>query len=136
MKKLTTQELAMFIGCDCQVIQMTIPYMLKYRFAYVGDIIKIDFMLLLSIQKMDIEIKPILRPLSDLTKEEAWECWRLCEGNPYLKYAPIQELISDNMHTEEFSIKEWAIAVKYLISKHFDVFDWIEKSLAIDKTKI
>jgi hypothetical protein len=64
-------------------------------------------------------IKPILRPLSDMTEEE-------------------REQLND-IELGESSWPTVAIALapcfKYLLSKHFDLFGLIESGLAIDKTK-
>jgi hypothetical protein len=75
----------------------------------------------------DGQIKPILRPLSDMTEEEIeW----LDEHDDFY-----DKNLSDE--TEPFVIIEWqAERIKYLISKHFDVFGLIEAGLAIDKTKL
>lgn len=61
----------------------------------------------------DEHIKPILRPLSDMNKEEKAR-WRLMV-NSYQSYAS---------------------TVKYFLDKHFDLFGLIESGLAIDATTI
>jgi hypothetical protein len=87
-------------------------------------------------------IKPILRPITDLTEEEAARLGQLLFiggiiGSPYYKegfwHIPYGFTLSDF----------WAIDGKvfnqhqtiYLLSKHFDLFGLIESGLAIDKTK-
>lgn len=69
--------------------------------------------------------KLILRPLSSMTKEEEVEIVKLaydCEnGRPNLKLA-----IASAGYPEVF---------RYLLSKHFDLFNLIPDGLAIDKTK-
>lgn len=82
----------------------------------------------MSVGRTFKEIKPILRPLSDLTKEIEHD------GNLYLGL-------------DEFSDREWSLynesgkeiiqVLQYdciieLIKIHFDVFGLIEKGLAID----
>lgn len=59
----------------------------------------------------DFEIKLLLRPLSDMTDEEA----------------DITHGILNDYHTHE--------ATRFLLSKHFDLFNLIPEGLAIDKTK-
>lgn len=65
-------------------------------------------------------IKPILRPLSDMTEEEKREA-DLVRGN------------GDGC--DNYAVPE-AYEFKYLLSKHFDLFGLIEAGLAIDKTTI
>lgn len=63
-------------------------------------------------------IKPILRPLSDMTEDEK-EKW-------------------DNMRLEDFEYSTELLAANetlYLLKQGFDLFGLIESGLAIDKTK-
>lgn len=76
-----------------------------------------------------IGLTPILRPLSDMSEDEALECWKA----------------TDRLHTE--TLDGWqvvdyyrkntdffeAVEFHYLLSKHFDLFKLIESGLAIDK---
>lgn len=80
------------------------------------------------------EIKPILRPLSDLTKE--------IEHNDR-KFIPIKMFARSSQRDVGeivFQIKSLEILdhyiFQYLIEWHFDVFGLIEKGLAIDKNSI
>lgn len=68
------------------------------------------------------DIKPILRPLSDLTREE----FELQVFNSHIDY-----LTYENKGTE-WTLKAPFDMVQYLFSKHIDVFGLIEKGLAID----
>jgi hypothetical protein len=61
-------------------------------------------------------IKPILRPLSDMTGEEKSQSGIIYKGSGVLE-----------THFE---------SMRYLLSKHFDLFGLIEAGLAIDKTKL
>jgi hypothetical protein len=108
-EKISVQDLALYLGCKAfhQVLgEKTISI------AWLNDIIHycgedVDFELEL--------IKPILRPLSDITEEEIKQ----------MEYfAP------------DGSLGYSAQGYKFLISKHFDVFGWIEKGLAIDSTTL
>lgn len=65
------------------------------------------------------EITPILRPLSDMTEDEKNEVLRICEKDRRFKS----------------SVNYEAIRTRYLLSRHFDLFGWIDAGLAIDKTK-
>jgi hypothetical protein len=70
------------------------------------------------------EIKPILRPLSDMTEEEChtlgW-AYLNSNGNKILNHSP------EYLNPEDF---------KYLLSRGFDLFGLIESGLAIDKSSI
>lgn len=75
-------------------------------------------------------IKPILRPLSDMTEEEAKECYFLihnCKATDS-PFDTLQYIIS--ALEDETSSKVWLWAIK----KGFDVFGLIEAGLAINKT--
>jgi len=65
------------------------------------------------------ECKPILRPLSDLTKDE-------------LREQGFWHHIDYLTHEKQNPIKAPYKMVEYLFSKHFDVFGLIESGLAID----
>ncbi len=65
-------------------------------------------------QRHVIDTKPILRPLSDLTKEEEKEL------------LAIQQNPENEIYGENFGAMQW------FLSKHFDVFGLIEEGLAID----
>lgn len=74
-------------------------------------------------------IKPLLRPLSDITEEELDDCTILS--------ADMMNIISDPFSKERMIVEfECNARVnKYLLSKGFDLFGLIEDGLAIDKTK-
>lgn len=79
---------------------------------------------------LDNQYKPILRPLSDLTKDELKNAefdyqidWLTHERDSHVKfYGSLEKFINKT----DFG------HVQYLISKHYDVFGLIEKGLAID----
>lgn len=85
------------------------------------------------------EIKPILRPLSDLTKEIEYN------GE---KIFPVEWLedkyFTTDLHSQCNRIIEderWInhcdyLLIQYLLEWHFDVFGLIEKGLAIDKNTL
>jgi hypothetical protein len=67
--------------------------------------------------------KPILRPLSDLTKE--------IEVNGK-KFIPIEELDMDISFTSDLLFLVTYGDVEKLLEWHFDVFELIQKGLAVD----
>lgn len=68
------------------------------------------------------EVKLLLRPLSDMTEDE-------CEQYNQI-FGTMRSLnkLQDQMLTE-------AAAVRFLITKHFDVYGLIDKGIALDKVK-
>jgi len=70
-------------------------------------------------------IKPILRPLSDMTEEEETE---------YLKIFPEYEDYQRLMWETQILME--GEGTKYLLSKSFDLFNLIPEGLALDKTKL
>lgn len=74
------------------------------------------------------KIKPILRPLSDMTDEELQEC-----GNMVYDFSDDPEL--NNHKWQDFEIGLAPEQFHWLLSKHFDLFGLIEAGLAIDSTK-
>lgn len=95
------------------------------------------------------EAKPILRPLSDMTEEEARYLYEIVFGEdwhnrtwlPKEIYSALQWIKYDsnqNMPARLLAISEvlgYPEAWRYLLSRHFDLFGWIDAGLAIDKTK-
>jgi hypothetical protein len=67
------------------------------------------------------QVKPILRPLSDMTEEEE-NMYYSFYHNPFSKNVR-QSILMDSQ------------AIHYLLSKYFDLFGLIEAGLAIDATK-
>ena len=74
-------------------------------------------------------IKPILRPLSDMTEEEAREC-----GN--LVYDFSGEPVFDKWGWKDFACLLASEQFLFLISKHFDLFGLIESGLAVNAAKL
>jgi hypothetical protein len=144
-KSLTAHELALYLGQLCVATPMLNPGL-----AIRGHIIGLDTV---SVEVMPFnspmdhrfllsEVKPLLRPLSSLTEEEAREVWGICSGGvmwtgktgetclefmnkrPSVYFKPTRaQAIIGNM-------AGW----RWLPSKGFDLFDWIPVGLAIDKT--
>lgn len=105
--------------------------------------------------------KPILRPLSDITEEEAIEVFKMCSlfdlsecvfefGENYETWINAEKdgrvidaikFVGDNIemmnNKDGFSaINPISGVTKYYLSKHFDLFGLIDAGLAIDKTKL
>ena len=118
--KLTAQDLALYIGCDVEWLgergcnlagintadQSFYPVGLTYSNG-------------LTVWVQERAVKPILRPLSDITEPEEME---------------VQNMV-DQMGVG-YNATHGAQITGLLLSRHFDLFGWIESGLAIDKTKI
>jgi hypothetical protein len=92
------------------------------------------------------EIKPILRPLIDMTEEEAKELGTMLLIPNGSKYSRAHKNNQDQWVVRYGNVagEFWIITGEifnqhqtiYLLSKHFDPFGLIEAGLAIDKTKL
>jgi len=87
-------------------------------------------------------IKPILRPLDDITENELAEFQNVCglekEDLECLRISKDNFFNSDDKSygtAHLTNISQWATGVFYLLSKHFDLFNLIDIGLAIDKAK-
>ena len=118
--KLTAQDLALYLGCDvewlgergCTLAGINTA---DQSFNPVGLVYSNG----LTIWTPERAVKPILRPLSDITEPEEME---------------VQNMV-DQMGVGYNAI-HGAQITGFLLSRHFDLFGWIESGLAIDKTKI
>ncbi len=146
MEKLTVQDLVMFLGCDCAVHRVNQDLRghitLELLLSYENDMVakrKSEWYI--------TDIKPILRPLSDFTEEEKKYISDIADRVNYRCFKDVFEgkrvigLSWDKSSSLGFLLNApagFGVAEiqKYLIQKHFDIFNWIEKGLAIDKTKI
>lgn len=78
-----------------------------------------------EIQRGYNPVKPILRPLSNMTEEEGKEA-----ESAWNEFMGFGETISRGMNCAH------ANRIKYLLSKGFDLFGLIEAGLALDKTTL
>lgn len=139
--KLTAQDLALYYRGQAKLISRAEKLDSFHGFAHVGQIVVIDSILLASVEQGLYEVKPILRPLSDMTEDEARSVWGKCYGDDFGDGECLLHLIatvdSDERNDSEFDVLlGYPDGWRYLLSRHFDLFGWIEAGLAIDKTKI
>jgi len=114
-EQLTAKDLALYLGCEAKVN----PH---YYTSLTGKDIHSWMQVLITTKLLhtldaSTRIKPILRPLSDMTEEHEKEYDRL-------------QVSHSNMTVTD------ARCTLYFIRQGFDVFGWIEKGWAIDKAKI
>ena len=117
--KLTPADLALYYRGQAKLIIRAKKLDSFQGFAHVGQVFVIDSVLLASVEQGLYVVKPILRPLSDMTEPEEME---------------VQNMV-DQMGVG-YSATHGAQITGFLLSRHFDLFGWIESGLAIDKTKI
>jgi hypothetical protein len=77
--------------------------------------------------------RPILRPLSDLTEEEAAEVAVISYKADAFKVKDTAVMLGRYL-VKERKFENAFEVTHHLLSKHFDVFELIEAGLAIDKT--
>ena len=135
--KLTPADLALYLGAECEVTYS--PGGFEYYDN--GGIYLISGGLINEYGKGEAAIKPILRPLSDMTEDEARNVYKITTGEDYPANDAKSEVFA--VQDEEFLSAQMEIGAmmgqpavwRYLLSRHFDLFGWIEAGLAIDKTK-
>lgn len=131
--ELTVADFALIIGCECQLFWRNLDGSFEYE--RTGILIGVrpederKNGLLFSVLSSNSnpqelaykysEAKPVLRPLSDMTEEEEVE---------------VQNHV-DKMGLG-YNAMQGAEITRYLLSRHFDLFNWIPAGLAIDKTKL
>lgn len=108
---------------DLEVINPIAKYIRLYR----KD--RSNFYLIQTNEDEFKEAKPILRPLSDLTKEFSEN--NLRQG---LAFDLTEEKVEFIKHSPIGQLKYWQIL--YLLSHNFDIFGLIEQGLAINKNEI
>ena len=122
-----------------------LPYGLKVRHSSWNEILTMDCCgdnsESLSILDIEQYAKPILHPLSDLTKEievngENFVPIEIIQKDFYWDYVKnnMRDLIKDN----DYSLIEYLpyMVVEKLLEWHFDIYNLIENNLAIDKNTI
>jgi hypothetical protein len=120
---LSIQDLAMFYGCPIN----------SDWYGWEGKILDAGILREIKEDHKAHTIKPILRPLSSMTDIEAIELAKLQYpgrgNNPEKLYIGLRnELINGTWggsHT----------TCKYLLQNGFDIYEWIEKGLAIEYNK-
>lgn len=113
MSKEIKELLPLYYGHKCRL----------WSINYDGQTFEIDGTMIALLSMPDAIIKPILRPLEDITEEE-------CE-----EYNRINKMIHSVNKTQD-QMRTEAHAVQYLLSRGLDLFGLIIQNLAIDKTKI
>jgi len=157
-ERLTEKDFALFLGAKMRCQQKGHQYK-----DFIIDFKNIEYFVNSPFAK-SYEVKPILRPLSDIKEQELIDIAKVIYGNPdsvkwrveFNKYRNCH-LVYRKHYNKRFTYccetgeiecydmdgvdecKDIYMnqhhVTKYLISKHLDVFGWIEKGLALDSTK-
>lgn len=112
-KKKLQDYIHLYVGCDCKF---------KDEGGYEG-IGKLTGNILNGIDMSVCEALPILRPLSDMTKEE-------------LHFINMSKLELNHAISQKTNASFYTTEFIYFLSKGFDLFNLIEEGLAIDKTTL
>lgn len=113
--KLNAIDFRFFIGCPCHITSIDPPILATIE----GVDVTMNMVISNRMNRVPQIIKPILRRFENLSRHEV-------EG--LNKLWP-----KENIRRTTFdSIKLDADIIEYLTSLHVDVFDWIEKGLAVD----
>lgn len=124
MSKLEIKHLAPYLPYDLSFYYESLDGTKQHSWILSND--KIDFAL-------QMQNKPILRPLSDLNKEiiingEKRQMWLLINGQKALQNGKIE-----NMNGYQYDILELSYSkIQTILKFHFDVFGLIPKGLAVD----
>jgi hypothetical protein len=143
MEKKIQDFLHLYLGCDAQVAVIVPGQELSWE----PDKLNIRW-LHGSLNKL-VEVKPILRPLSDMTVEEAIELAKLSEWEDHFNEVETKRTRYDdivvtwqgsNEGREEFNatgnVFYCSDQFQWLLSNHFDLFHLIEDGLALDKSTL
>lgn len=136
--QLTNKQLALFFGCDAMVSMPNLPEEIR---------MKIDEKLLYEIYNLKgdepkYSVKPILRPITDWKEMDIVELAKIFGQEDKLDAEENESVIQDikkrgwDAFDADTKLKHCLEVVPLLISRQFDIFGWIEKNLAIDKTKV
>lgn len=131
MEKRIEDYLHLYLGCSVMVEQLknnsnntanktvlTGPYkLIAVDLSDNNRVIKLDGHTLVATDT----IKPVLRPLSDMTEDEAIEFG-------WMRLFTLEHFIDKKMYNPG--------AFAHLLAKHFDLLNLIEEGLAVDATKM
>lgn len=79
--------------------------------------------------------KLFLRSLDDMTQQEAEEIYRALDVSYQFRVGNPIYLFQSETHGSHLDRVQWAIAIKMMLAKSFDLFNLIENKLAIEYKK-
>lgn len=136
MKKQIKDYLHFYLGCECEVANR--------KTLLIGCHTNGNYQIAHAIGAQDYwqakYIKPILRPLSDMTEKDAnkitWHLSMYAGNETQLEHHFIQALIHGSKYVLNMSDPDTFEIMRTLCKLEFDVFGLIEAGLAVDKTTI
>lgn len=132
MKKELKDYLHLYLGCEVMCFwQSTNPAIKPEQKKLIAQKSETPFEISLP-TALSVNVKPILRTLSDMREEEAVECWELTDTDRDKEIEGWQ--VVDYFRREENFYEPKTFL--YLLSKHFDLFGLIKSGLAIDKNTL
>lgn len=124
MDKLTLEHLAPYLPYETPI--MPLYRVMSMGLGYNERTLSIDVIHYFQIE----DIKPVLRPLSDLTESDLFKNWNK-EHSIELRYS--KRVLLDVSSSTCIDIVGYPLSfLTDLIKNHFDVFGLIEKGLAVD----
>lgn len=130
MEKKIEQYLPLYLGQSAKVIQYDL-FEYKNELS-LGDTLPISLETLSQIQKGNLKLIPILRPLSSMTEEEERELGKIalpeCD-NPRSRFVLSMESTGKNSEGTSMMDNYTPEMVLWLLSKGFDIFRLKEKGL-------
>lgn len=130
-KELTAADLALYLGCEVET-PAGAGRLYRVEDAPLCGVLFNDRTTNYFLDFTPAQVKPLLRPLSDMTEEEAREVLTICD---YSKDAAFYDTDYWLTCISDLIIGNPA-GWRYLLSRRIDLFGWLESGLAIDKTKI
>lgn len=135
--KLTAADLALFLGQKCYFEMKGRDGAVSAR--NLGMTIDGDFISAFQ-NGCRHNCRPILRPLSDLTEDEARHLHTIVFGWEFAGLTSCVDWMFQSFQPSEIdrigALAGHYPAWRYLLSIGIDLFGWIDSGLAIDKTKI
>ena len=124
MRTLSAQNLALYLGCEFLYYEDGYNHPKRYKMAGIQDNEVINAF---GHFHEIAGVKPLLRKLESMTEEEAKEM-------PGLNAEDFMDLTMkfDNGDTSFVGDMN---TLRWLLSKHFDLFNYIEEGLALDKNQ-
>ena len=154
MKKELKDYLHLYLGCDCRLDNKETGKLIGFdsrlhdaeleMVCYTIWLDKENDWSVYNDDKNLGRIKPILRPLNNMTEEEIGNFFDLnvdaqvVMGNfnsPFFQVEYIDDY-GERTYEHQYITQLKPEQYRYLISKHFDIFGLIESGLAIDKTTL
>ena len=137
-KQLTNKQLALYMGCEAM---WSVP---KYTWekTIIDEELLYENFNYIKVNGFSKNIKPILRPITDFLEMDLVEWAKMLGQENSLDIISNDAVVKDvrkkgwKSFDGTLTVKQSILAVEWLLSRHFDIYDWINDGLAMDKTKL